>query len=298
YTSPQRDSTYFEIKPNIAISQQDPIPPTTGVAQVSVRMLTPGMYQPNQDNKVGKLKNKDITEQYFPPLSQYPKNKNTLFRTKKPLIIQSFATLLFIFGLYVALDGWMINRAAQTQVKVLAVQASNSNNTTEEAVIDEEPTSGPEGYHVAPELPRALFIPSINVSTRVLHLGVEKDNSLSAPSSISDAGWYNASAKPGDTHGAMLIDGHVSGPSKKGVFYNIKNLKAGDEIIVEKGDSSRFTFLVKDVNTVSANQVDMAKMLESFEPSRLGLNLITCGGQFNSTKNQYESRVLVFAVLK
>ena len=96
----------------------------------------------------------------------------------------------------------------------------------------------------------------------------------------------------------MLVDGHVSGPTKRGVFYDIKKLHSGDEIVIERGDGFKTTFVVSKVVTTKANEVDMAALLRSADENKLGLNLITCGGTFNSKTNSFESRVQVFAVKK
>ncbi|HXE10185.1 MAG TPA: class F sortase, partial [Verrucomicrobiae bacterium] len=65
-------------------------------------------------------------------------------------------------------------------------------------------------YKTAPDLPKYIDIPSINVSTtRVVQLGLTKSNQITAPNNIYDAGWYTRSAEPGRA-GAMFIYGHVS----------------------------------------------------------------------------------------
>lgn len=40
----------------------------------------------------------------------------------------------------------------------------------------------------------------------------------------------------------------------------------------------------------------MAEALRSDDPAKLGPNLITCGGAFDVRSEEYQSRVLVFAV--
>ena len=218
---------------------------------------------------------------------------------KKVHSLYGLASLLFIFGLYVAIDGWMINQAASEQSEVLAAQ---TDSTSEQGGGSPQPSeaapSSTHEYVVAPDMPRKLSIPSIGVSARVLRMGVRSDNQMEAPKNIYDTGWYSGSSKPTDAAGAILIDGHVSGPTKQGVFYNIKKLNTGDEISLERGDGQVSTFVVQRVETKLVSEVDMGVMMQSFDKTKLGLNLITCGGQFNARENKYESRTLVFAVQK
>lgn len=218
------------------------------------------------------------------------------FSFRRSHLLYGMASLVFIVGMYVAIDGWLVNRAASTQTEVLAAQAADPSNDRDN--LTEDKPSGTSTYKVAPDLPRVLQIPSIGVNARVLQLGVKSNNELATPSNIYDAGWYTGSSKPTDRAGAILIDGHVSGPTKHGVFYNLKKLKAGDEMILERGDGEKLTFVVTRSKTVKTEEVDMGEMMRSDEPTKLALNLITCGGVFDAKNNEFESRVLVFAVQK
>ena len=224
-------------------------------------------------------------------------HKRRQIRITKSNLFQAMAVFLFVFGMYVAVDGWFMNRAVQTQATVLATRSNVQDGAPGQEVLseDEENTSN-SNYQVPADMPRMLEIPKLVVSAKIIPVGVDAANTLAAPSNINDTGWYKASSKPDDATGAMLIDGHVSGPTKKGVFYSLKTLKAGDEILIQKGNLDKSTFVVKHVETVKVNQVDMVKMMRSIDESKLGLNLITCGGRFDPSTNQYESRTLVFAV--
>lgn len=245
------------------------------------------------------------TQEHAEPATPKKKRKlkHLLKKPSKRHALHGMAALLFVAGIYVAVDGWLANQAVKTQATVLSAQvdkeeAQPESQPTGRDALSETKPAGVSGYKVAPDLPRAIKIPTLGVNARVLHLGVKKDNSLAAPSNIYDAGWYTASARPTDKGGAILIDGHVSGPTKPGVFYGLKKLKGGEEIVLERGDGQALTFVVKQIETVTTGEVDMLRLLNSAEPGRLGLNLITCGGEFDAKNSAYKSRVLVFAVQK
>lgn len=143
-------------------------------------------------------------------------------------------------------------------------------------------------------MPRELAIPSIGVNTRIVQLGTLKSGALAMPNNIFDAGWYSASAKPGE-QGAELIDGHVSGPTQHGVFYNIKMLKAGSKITVQRGDGQTFTYTVVTSKTYDANNVDLAAALTPITPGKPSLNLITRTGKLDASGTHFLQRVVVFA---
>ena len=207
-----------------------------------------------------------------------------------PVAMVSMAVTIFIFGLFVAVSGWRTNEAVQAQVSQITDKAEQDDSDL--------PTEGdpPElsSYSVAAELPRLLKISSIEVEARVMRLGVDKNNQLKSPSNIYDTGWYEGSSKPGEA-GTVLIDGHVHGPTKPGVFMNLKKLVKGDKIEVERGDGKIITYRVVKTEIYKADQVDMAAALTSAENGKNGLNLITCHGKVDSNNN-YSERLVVFTV--
>ena len=153
---------------------------------------------------------------------------------------------------------------------------------------------------VAPEKPRYLSIPRLGiVSARVVELGtIGADNQLDDPINIHDAGWYRESALPGapfDVSYAGLYDGHNTGINQPGIFYNLAQLAEGDIITIERGDGALFNYTVREVETPPLEAVDMAKLQRSFDPAVEGLNIISCGGDWDATRQTYSHRVTVRA---
>lgn len=210
------------------------------------------------------------------------------------------AVFIFLFGVGVSVHSLLTNKHVTEQVQALSSESSqdqsegtSGDQKPDEAHVD---AGAVASYKVAPELPRKITIPKLNVSARVKPLGVNKNNQLLAPANIYDAGWYNASAKPGVDAGAVLVDGHVHGPTKPGVFYSLKKLIPGDMIEIERGDGRVVKYRVEKTQKVSADQVDMGSLMTSVKPGIQGLNLITCGGKVDAKTGHYEDRDMVFAV--
>lgn len=215
----------------------------------------------------------------------------------------ALAVILFLFGVGLGIDGLRTNKQVVAQVqsiqqKSAVAEASDTDGGSEdppEVVIpDEAKKPDLSTYRVASDLPRALYIPRIDVQARVLRLGVNKDGAIASPPNIFDVGWYKESAKPGQP-GAMLVDGHVHGPLEKGVFVDLKKLKPGDQIKMESGDGKTFTYSVVKTQTYHKDDVDMGAALSSATPGKPGLNLMTCTGNYDKEGN-YEERLVVFAV--
>jgi LPXTG-site transpeptidase (sortase) family protein len=219
-----------------------------------------------------------------------PKTARRSGYSKVKIALVSMAVILFLFGIGMAFLQFRSNQQALSQVSQVA--GDNDNNSQP----DETKPADIGSYVVSPGLPRFLSIPQIDVHARVRRVGIDVSNQMQAPSNIYDVGWYEDSAKPGDTGGAILIDGHVHGPTQPGIFYDLKKLRNGDEIQLERGDGEKFRFRVAVLESYDADKVDMAAALVSIEPGKLGLNLITCDGPLVSSGNDYAKRLIVFAV--
>lgn len=205
----------------------------------------------------------------------------------KNYALYGMAVVVFLIGIVAALRSLMVDQQISQTVSAQSV----SNEPEETKPSDDDLRS----YNVAPDMPRIISIPKLNVQARVRQTVVKSDGSLDAPKNIHDAGWYSQSAKPGSQGGASLFDGHVSGPTQKGVFYKLETLKAGDIIIIERGDGSKVEYSVVKSEVVKATDTNMSKMMLPITAGKHGLNLITCTGKFDSKTKTYEDRALVYA---
>ena len=188
--------------------------------------------------------------------------------------------------------------------------SSSSGQTVASHEVDETEVTQEkkDDYQVPnPSFPRYLSIPSLKISNaRVVQIGTIKNTGqLDSPKSIYDAGWYTKSGLPGAGKGAVLIDGHNGGPTKGGIFENLGSLSKGSEIIIERGDGQRIAYQVADNREMSvedinneSNPLGMKTMLNSMDPKKEGLNMITCVGDWDYSKNTFNKRVMLRAVRK
>lgn len=207
--------------------------------------------------------------------------------------ITVFVVGLFVLATgYVSVDTWVTNQ----QVKAEVVQTTSSQTTIQTEGQDESELD-PEGlsrYAVAAELPRILHIDSLQVTARILPMTVNTDNSVQAPTNIFDAGWYNGSSQPGQ-QGVVFIDGHASGPTRKGLFAYLDQLASGDEIRIEKGDRTSIRYRVYNVQTQNVAEVSMSQLLQQNDGPARTLILMTCAGTWVPKDNTYDQRVIVWA---
>ena len=200
---------------------------------------------------------------------------------------------LLITGSAISLHAWRANEVANQHAAQLVYEANHNINHAVPSTI--KPTAGAiASYVVAPTLPRYLIIPKLNVDARILSVGVNSQGALETPGNVYDTAWYKESAQPGQL-GAMLINGHISSWTTHGVFYGLKTLQPGDAIDVQGGNGAIFTYQVVKTQVYDANNVDMATAMVSINPSKPGLNLISCAGDVISGTSEFNERIIVFA---
>ncbi|MCU0667285.1 MAG: class F sortase [Patescibacteria group bacterium] len=187
-------------------------------------------------------------------------------------------------------------------------QSSSKNNQNTEVMGDSDTTNSvsdvdetkPDSksvsrYSVAPDMPRMLYIDKIAVKSRVKRVGVDNKNEILTPKNVYDVGWYEGSSKPNQP-GAVFINGHVSGPTNRGIFYNLKKLTNNDVIKIEMGNGEVLQYRVVHTETVNKDTVDMNKVLVSYDVDKKGLNLMTCSGDFDKQNDTFNQRRIVYAI--
>lgn len=150
------------------------------------------------------------------------------------------------------------------------------------------------GAEKAPE-PVTVLIPSIGVDTSLEALKVDGAGALEPPSRADKAGWYAKGIAPGDA-GPAVIAGHVDSKTGPGVFFRLPELQPGAEVLVERKDGSKLTFVVNHTYSTEKTAFPTAAV---YAPTPLSeLRLVTCGGDFDRVAGSYRNNVIVEAVLK
>jgi sortase (surface protein transpeptidase) len=168
--------------------------------------------------------------------------------------------------------------------------------------VDESPVTNEDkdNYEVPASNPRYISIPALNISNaRVQKVGLTKDNLMDTPANISDTAWYDRSALPGQGYGSVVINGHNGGVTRDGIFAGLGKLKNDDEIIIERGDGKKVTYIVVENRTESlesANKSGMQRILTPYDSSKEGLGLVTCAGNWVPRDKVFDQRILVRAI--
>jgi sortase (surface protein transpeptidase) len=141
-------------------------------------------------------------------------------------------------------------------------------------------------------VPSRLRIGAIGVDARIIPVGVV-GMTTEVPADVDEVGWYRFGGRLG-TSGSTLLLAHVSsGTQGRGVFFRLRELAPGDDVIVEMRDGS------STVLRVIARRSYAKEALPDHLFSRSGpamLALVTCGGRYSETTGRYEDNVVVYAI--
>jgi hypothetical protein len=142
--------------------------------------------------------------------------------------------------------------------------------------------------------PAVLSIPTIGVSTPLLELGTNSDGSLQVPGDPDRAGWFTGGPRPGEAGPAVIV-GHVDSWRGPAIFYRLRELQPGDEVVVERRDGTTARFAVRGAQAFPKSGFPTDAV---FGPTPgAALRLITCHGAFDRARDSYVDNLVVFTTL-
>ena len=206
-------------------------------------------------------------------------------RNKKLLLICIIGLILVAVGLLASLR---LNTNKVNQTPQVITYSTDKPSETKPAAD--------YSWQGAAQDPKKITISDLGVDSYIQNVGVDQNKEMAVPNNIHVAGWFVDSVHPGEK-GLSIIDGHLNGPKQDGIFINLENIKVGSIITIEFGDGSKKQFETTKVQVVALDQA--ASVLFSQDPGTASqLNLVTCGGNYDSRSRLYDKRVIVYSALK
>lgn len=139
--------------------------------------------------------------------------------------------------------------------------------------------------------PVSLSIPAISVAGDVQKVGLAADSVLDVPAPDT-GGWYEHSAAPGE-RGATVIAAHADLNGQTALFFELRNLNTGDEILVNLSDGTEARYEVQRVELHDKEDLPQTTLFR--KQGDHALHLITCGGTFDSQARSYRGNTVVIA---
>lgn len=149
---------------------------------------------------------------------------------------------------------------------------------------------------MAADLPAKISIDSIGLYSKISLASHINDELVVLPSSMGAVGWYQTSAKPGQS-GATVLAGRADAiDGKNGVFSFLKNINNGDKIALTRNDGKKLVYMVSNVEVLQTKSIDDKKLFQTYANAEQGLSIITNTGESDVNGNS-EYRLFVQAVV-
>ncbi|MHB8329033.1 MAG: class F sortase [Acidimicrobiales bacterium] len=178
----------------------------------------------------------------------------------------------------------------QTQQHALAGPASPRPG----AVVAAGRLSSPPSVAVARSAPVTLRIPAIGLAVSVSELGLNADGTVQVPTNFQEPGWFRLGPSPGQVGSAVIL-GHVDSYQGPAVFFQLRSLLPGDRVDVTLADGVVAHFVVDTVAMYPKGKFPARQVYASHGYG--ALQLVTCGGVFDTTTRSYLSNVVAYTSL-
>jgi len=154
-----------------------------------------------------------------------------------------------------------------------------------------KPAGAPGLKPAVRSVPVALSIPAIGLSVPLSELGLNPNHTVQVPTNFQEPGWYEYGPSPGQL-GSSVILGHVDSYLGPAVFFKLRSLRPGDQVGVTLADGVITHFVVRQVAMYPKSNFPTVQVYGSHGYS--GLQLVTCGGVFDTLTRSYLSNVVVY----
>jgi LPXTG-site transpeptidase (sortase) family protein len=138
-----------------------------------------------------------------------------------------------------------------------------------------------------------LMIQSAKINAPLQTKGLNARNEMENPDGKDNVAWYNFSSRPGFGSNAVF-SGHVDWyTGEKGVFWHLRDVKEGDEIVLKLSDGMELKYKVVRNQVYKTNEAPVGEIVS--ETTEEVITLITCDGVFNKNTQDYSNRRVVRA---
>ncbi len=125
-------------------------------------------------------------------------------------------------------------------------------------------------------------------------LTLSKAGTVNVPTNFAEPGWYNGARSPGQKGSAVIL-GHVDNFHGPAAFFNLDKLKLGNHVDVTLKDGRKLVFAV--IGERMYQKTNFPDRLVYGARDYPALQLVTCGGIFDSATGHYLSNIVIFTAL-
>jgi hypothetical protein len=228
---------------------------------------------------------------------------------------RNLSLLAFLAGavlvVIAAACGGSSNKKSTPSAQASATKSATATRTAT-ATATSTPTATPTPFNGKVS---KMLIPRFGVDAPVEALTVDSTNTMETPASgheLTDVGWYDSTLKPNASFlgtkpgwdGNAVFAAHVYWNSKPAPFNHVASiyggagLAAGDEVDIVMEDGTEYKYSVMaPAKEYNRDTIPMGDIISP--PDRPAgaqwITLITCGGELDSTGQEYVNRSVVVA---
>ncbi|MBD8045325.1 class F sortase [Arthrobacter sp. Sa2BUA2] len=150
----------------------------------------------------------------------------------------------------------------------------------------------PEAVDVPPQ-PVRVQVEGTGIDLEVVPTGVEDNGAMTIPDNHYQAGWYRYGPRPGQPSGSAVLAAHVDSRTEALPIAGLKDVPAGTKVTVTLEDGSAVVYQTEKVENIAKRSLDGHRLFD-----RTGsplLKLVTCGGRWLDTEDDYEDNVVLTA---
>jgi hypothetical protein len=205
------------------------------------------------------------------------------------IIIYIVIAVLLTAGAIITVREYVLIKAPYTPPPTPqpAVTPSPTAEPTEKPGITPSPTPSPTPY-IKP-IPVKIYFTEREIECDIVKVGILENGEMATVDDAKLAAWLEMGPAPGEP-GNALINGHVRWKGTKGYFSILKEMRVGEEVVIEFEDGSVKTFeaVSTDIYKLGAIPDDVLNL-----GGETRMTLITCLGDYNPDIGTSESRVVV-----
>lgn len=174
--------------------------------------------------------------------------------------------------------------------------ATNTSTATPTATATSTPTPTPTPFNGAVA---RMSIPRFKVDAPIEELAINSRNELDTPKAgreNTDVGWYYIYDKPG-WGGNAVFAAHVYYHSIPAPFVSLAKSVAGDDIMITMEDGTQYKYKVISNKRYNRDTIPMGDIIwpPDKPKEKEWITMITCGGELDSTGQEYISRDVIVA---
>jgi Sortase domain len=141
--------------------------------------------------------------------------------------------------------------------------------------------------------PIVIVIKKLGVDAKVEQAGLDHHGDMQVPVNACDVAWFKPGPVPG-APGDAVLDGHLDWTSGPSVFWNLHQLKRGDEIDILQAGGAQLRFIVSRLRDVPHGTFQTGLFATTGPPT---LSLYTCAGTWDYRAQTYSQRLIVDATI-